>query len=58
MDNNNNANLLNITYGEYPKLCEKNMCRNVNNNTVGNTTNQQLKCKLKVKVKKGNLRSQ
>ena len=39
MDNNNNANLLNITYGKYPKLCEceKSMTRNVNNNTVGNT---------------------
>ena len=37
MDNNNNANLLNITYGIYPKLCEKNMTRNVNNNTAGNT---------------------
>ena len=37
MDNNNNANLLNITYGKYPKLCEKTMTRNVNNNTVGNT---------------------
>ena len=29
--------LLNITYGKYPKLCEKNMTRYVNNNTVGNT---------------------
>ena len=37
MDNNNNANLLNITYGKYPKLCEKNMTRNANDNTVGNT---------------------
>ena len=27
MDNNNNANLLNITCGKYPKLCEKNMTR-------------------------------
>ena len=55
MDNNNNANLLNITYEKYPKLCENNMTRNVNNNTVGTRTNQQLKYKLKVKVKKGNL---
>ena len=55
MDNNNNANLLNITYEKYPKLCEKNMTRNVNNNTVGTRTNQQLKWKLKVKVKIGNL---
>ena len=36
MDNNNNANLLKITNGKYPKLFEKNMTRNVNNNTVGN----------------------
>ena len=27
MDNDNNANLLKITYGKYPKLCEKNMTR-------------------------------
>ena len=31
MDNNNNANLLNIMYEKYPELCEKNMTRNVNN---------------------------
>ena len=37
MDNNNIANVLNITSGKCPKLCEKNMTRNVNNNTVGNT---------------------
>ena len=37
MDNNKKAKLLNVTYGKYPKLCEKNMTRNVNNNTLGNT---------------------
>lgn len=35
MDNNNNINLLNIMFGKYFKLCEKNMIRNVNNNSVG-----------------------
>ena len=37
MDNNNNANLLNIMYEKYLKLCENNVTRNVNNNTGGNT---------------------
>ena len=58
MDNNNKANLLNVKiYGKYPKLCEKNMTRNVNNNSLANTHQWAiiLKCKLKVKVKKGNL---
>ena len=41
-------------YGKYPKLCEKNMTRNVNNNTVGNTHQSAIE-KLKVKVKKGDL---
>ena len=37
MDNNKKANLLNVTYGKYPNLCEKNVTRNVNNNTLRNT---------------------
>ena len=41
-------------YGKYSKLCEKNMTRNVNNNTVGNTHQSAIE-KLKVKVKKGDL---
>ena len=49
MDNNNNANLLNITYGKYPKLCEKNMTRNVNNNTVGNTHQSAIEMQVKSK---------
>ena len=48
-NNNNNANLLNITYEKYPKLCEKNMTRNANNNTVGNT--HQLAIEMQVKSK-------
>ena len=56
MDNTNNANLLNITYGKYPKLREKNMTRNVNNKTVGNTHQSAIEMRVgKVKVKKGNL---
>ena len=47
MDNNNNAILLNITYGKYPKLCEKNMTRNVNNNTVGNTHQSAIEMQVK-----------
>ena len=50
MDNNNNANLLNITYGKYPKLCEKNMTRNVNNNTVRNTNQSATKMQVKSKI--------
>ena len=49
MDNNNNANLLNITYGKYPKLCEKNMTRNLNNNTVGNTHQSAIEIQVKSK---------
>ena len=49
MNNNNYANLLNITYEKYPKLCEKNMTRNANNNTVGNT--YQLAIEMQVKSK-------
>ena len=49
MDKNNNANLLNITYGEYPKLCEKCMTRNVNNNTVGNTHESAIEMQVKSK---------
>ena len=49
MNNNNNANLLNITYGKHPKLCEKNMTRNVNNNTVGNTHQSLIEMQVKSK---------
>ena len=49
MDNNNNANVLNITYRKYPKLCEKNMNRNVNNNTVGNTHQSAIEMQVKSK---------
>ena len=50
MDNNNNANLSNITYGKYPKLCEKNMTRNVNNNTVVNTHESAVETQVKGKI--------
>ena len=49
MNNNNNANLLNITYGKHPKLCENNMTRNVNNNTVGNTHQSLIEMQVKSK---------
>ena len=49
MGNDNNANLLKITYGKYPKLCEKNMTRNVSNNTVGNTHQSAVEMKVKSK---------
>ena len=49
MDNNNNANLLNITYGKYPKLCEKNMTRSVNNNSLGNTRQSAIEMQVKSK---------
>ena len=47
MDNNNKANLLNVTYGKYLKLCEKNMTRNVNNNTLGNTNQSAIEMQVK-----------
>ena len=50
MDNNNNANLLNITHGKYPKLREKNMTRNVNNNNVGNTHQSAIEMQVKSKI--------
>ena len=40
---------INITYGKYPKLCEKNMTRNVNNNTVGNTHQSAIEMQVKSK---------
>lgn len=49
MDNNNNTNLLNITFGKYPKLCEKNMTRNVNNNSVGKTHQSAIEMEVKSK---------
>lgn len=49
MDNNNNTNLLNITFGKYPKLCEKNMTRNVNNNSVGKTHQSAIEMQVKSK---------
>ena len=48
-NNNNKANLLNVTYGKYPKPCEKNMTRNVNNNTVGNTHQSAIEMQVKSK---------
>ena len=57
MDNNNNANVLNMTYEKYPfKVKLKNMTTNVNKGVLVITpqethTSQQLK--IEVKVKKG-----
>ena len=49
MDNNNKANLLNVKYGKYPNLCEKNMTRNVNNNTLRNTHQSAIEMQVKSK---------
>ena len=49
MDNNKKANLLNVTYGKYPNLCEKNMTRNVNNNTLRNTHQSAIEMQVKSK---------
>ena len=49
MDNGNKANLLNVTYGKYPKLCEKNMTRNVNNKSLGNTHQSAIEMQVKSK---------
>ena len=47
MDNNKKANLLNVTYGKYPNLSEKNMTRNVNNNTLRNTQQSAIEMQVK-----------
>ena len=49
MDNNNNATLLKIMDGKLSKLCEKNMTRNVNNNTVANTHESAIEMQVKSK---------
>ena len=49
MDNHNKANLLNVTCGKYPNLCEKNMTRNVNNNTLRNTHQSAIEMQVKSK---------
>ena len=50
MDNDNKANLLNVKiYGKYPKLCEKNMTRNVNNNSLANTHQSAIEMQVKSK---------